>query len=69
MAEERVVHTEITFESTGKAKKMEPQTLTITGTTDLRGTPEKILQLMDLLNLPKGTKATLKVTAASTVVR
>jgi hypothetical protein len=68
MADEKVLQTEIVFESTGR-KRGEPQTLTISGPTDLRNAPEKILQLMDLLELPKGTKATLKVTAASSVVR
>lgn len=68
MAEESVIQTEIVFESTGK-RKGGPQTLTISGPTDLRNAPEKVLQLMDLLELPKGTKATIKVTAASSVVR
>jgi hypothetical protein len=68
MAEETVIQTEIVFESTGK-KKGAPQTMTIYGPADLRSAPEKILQLMDLLDLPKGTKATIKVTAASSVVR
>jgi hypothetical protein len=68
MVQEKVIQTEIVFEGTGK-KKPEPQTLTISGPTDLRNAPEKILQLMDLLELPKGTKATVKVTAASSVVR
>lgn len=68
MADEKVLQTEIVFEGTGK-RKAESQTLTISGPTDLRNAPEKILQLMDLLELPKGTKATVKVTAASSVVR
>lgn len=68
MPDEKVLQTEIVFESKGKTTAA-PQTLTISGPTDLRNAPEKVLQLMDLLELPKGTKATVKVTAASSVVR
>jgi hypothetical protein len=68
MAEENVIETEIVFESTGKRKDL-PQTLRISGPTDLRNAPEKVRQLMELLDLPKGTKATIKVTAASSIIR
>lgn len=32
-------------------------------------TPDKVLQLMDLLDLPKGTKATLVTKASNVIVR
>jgi len=36
---------------------------------DLSKSPEKIKQLMDLLDLPKGTNAVVRVTVASSIVR
>ena len=44
--------------------------LTIEGANiELASNPEKVLQLMDLLDLPKGTRATVTVTASTSVVR
>jgi hypothetical protein len=44
--------------------------LTIEGADiDLASNPEKVLQLMDMLNLPKGSRATVTVTASTSIVR
>ena len=66
MSEERN-KSEIIIEKGGEVPSLE---LTITGgPPDLHKSPEKIQALLDLLETPKGTKVTVKYTAASVVVR
>jgi hypothetical protein len=65
--EKQTVHrTELKFEH----EQAKGPVLTIEGADiDLAAHPEKILQLMDLLDLPKGSRATITVTASTSVVR
>ena len=61
-------HTQITFE--GPKIKGEPPTINISGVaSDAIKRPEKILKLMELLELPEGTNAQIVFTAGDTVVR
>jgi hypothetical protein len=63
-----VAYTEIRFESKGAAAQL--PTLTITGIkSELINRPEKIQQLMDLLELPEGTDARIVYSAGDVVVR
>jgi len=44
--------------------------VTVTGfAAETLDSPEKVQKLLEVLDLPQGTKATLVVTAASTIVR
>ncbi len=44
--------------------------MTITGVpADLHSDPQKIHQLLDLLNMPKGTEVKVLTTASSSIVR
>ena len=61
-----IVRTEVHFEES--QTKESRGKITIEGQHDLTD-PKKILQLMELLNLPKGTSAKVLITGASTVVR
>lgn len=64
--EEKV--TEITFESA--AAEATGSTLEVKGIpADLLRSPEKIRQLMDLLELPEGTNARITVVSSSVIVR
>lgn len=63
-APDKVLRTQIDFES----PKVGRTTVTVEG-LNVRHSPEKILQLMDLLDLPKGTKATVTMQVASSIVR
>ena len=61
-----VVRTEIQFHD---SKTKEPRnTIKIEGKHDLSD-PKRVLELMDLLQLPKGTTATVLTTGASSIVR
>lgn len=60
-------YTEIRFESKGAARL---PTLTISGiASELINRPEKIQQLMDLLELPEGTDARIVYSAGDVIVR
>lgn len=56
--------TEISFQTKG----VEQASLTIEG-ADLSKAPDKIRQLMDVLELPKGTNATVTLIASDVIVR
>ncbi|RNJ48033.1 hypothetical protein [Methylocystis hirsuta] len=59
--------TQICFEGPGVA---DATTLAIKGIKpELINRPEKILQLMDVLDLPKGTKARVMYTTTDVIVR
>jgi hypothetical protein len=60
-------YTEIRFESKGAAQL---PTLTISGVkSELINRPDKIRQLMDLLELPEGTDARIVFSAGDVIVR
>jgi len=59
--------TEISFETKTGEPLVKIQMADVKG--DLSKSPEKIKQLMDLLDLPKGTNAVVRVTVASSIVR
>lgn len=65
--EKQTVHrTELKFEKSGSGAL----TVAIEGIgVDLATQPEKVRQLMELLDLPKGTKATVTVTASTSMIR
>lgn len=56
--------TEIAFEKEGVQKG----TLTIDG-VDLSKDPEKVRKLMELLDLPQGTNATITLVASDVIIR
>lgn len=60
--------TEVAFQHSTEAG--EQSKVTITGVpSGLINAPDKILQLMDLLELPEGTNATVTVSTAVVIVR
>jgi hypothetical protein len=60
--------TEVRLEITPSAAGARP--IVITGAPhDLHSDPQKIHQLLDLLNMPKGTEVKVLTTASSVVVR
>jgi hypothetical protein len=63
---DEVVLTEVAFQS---PKGGPAATVTVSGAADLHRSPEKILKLMDVLSLPKGTKATVTVKVSSVITR
>ena len=58
--------TEISFQS-GDGKSL--GAVHLDGSHELAKSPEKIRQVMELLNLPAGTHATITTTVTSTMVR
>lgn len=60
--------TKISFESAGGGEAA--PSLTIAGVkSDIVNQPEKIMQLMDILELPKGTNARILYSASDVVAR
>ena len=68
MSEKRHPRTDIVFE--GPGIKGDAPTISVTGIpNDQLKRKEKILQLMDLLELPKGTNARIVFSAEDVIVR
>jgi hypothetical protein len=68
MEEPKDESAEITFES-GHGPAAEPLARVTGVSPELLKAPEKIRQLMDLLELPEGTNARLTVSSSTTIVR
>lgn len=62
--------TEVRLEISPPAGQGAAKPMVITGAPhDLHSDPQKIHQLLDLLNMPKGTEVKVMTTASSVVVR
>jgi hypothetical protein len=63
---QQLAQTELCIESPNK----ETSSLTISGISeDFSKSPEKVHQLLDLLDMPKGTQVTISTKASTSIVR